>query len=147
LIPSSQSSETPSIDKLRILIAEDNKINQKVLIRVLGGLGIESVETVDDGKKAFDRELEESFDVILMDVQMPTMDSIEVCRIITGRSPRPHPKPQVIFITAHVSEEFEGKCRDAGGEGFVSKPFNVTDIKNCLKKVYLATIEAKLLQI
>jgi CheY-like chemotaxis protein len=120
-------------ERLRILIAEDNKINQKVLLSILKRLNYDNVDVVDDGKQACDKELEVPYDVILMDIQMPVMNGIEACKEIVGRT-TDHPQPQIVFVTAHVSDAFEAECRAAGGAGFLPKPFNIGDIENCLRK-------------
>jgi signal transduction histidine kinase/CheY-like chemotaxis protein len=118
---------------LKILIAEDNKINQKVLLRILKRLHFEDVDIVDNGQLACDAELEKEYDVILMDIQMPVMDGIEACKVITRRTSN-HAKPKIVFVTAHVSDAFEAECRAAGGADFLPKPFNIGDIENCLRR-------------
>ena len=123
-----------SFENLQLLIAEDNKINQKVLIRILKRLGLENVDVVDDGKQAVEAEAQKAYDCILMDVQMPVMDGIEACREIMKRKGGGHIQPKVIFVTAHVSDAFETECRAAGGTDFLPKPFNIADIDNCLKR-------------
>jgi signal transduction histidine kinase/CheY-like chemotaxis protein len=125
----------PMYSDLRVMIAEDNVINQKVLLRMLYRLGILNVEIVDNGKKAVDREASEYFHVILMDMQMPVMDGIEACKIITQRQGG-HPQALVIFITAHVSESFEEHCAEAGSSGFIQKPCNIRSIEKCFQRIY-----------
>jgi CheY-like chemotaxis protein len=126
--------ESPPAASLRILIAEDNKINQKVLMRILDRLGYKNVDVVDDGKQACDRELEKEYDIILMDIQMPVMDGIEACREILGRPSRHAKSPKVIFVTAHVSDAFAAECDAAGGVDFIAKPVNLADIDKCLRR-------------
>jgi signal transduction histidine kinase/CheY-like chemotaxis protein len=126
------ASDVP-VENRRILIAEDNKINQKVLLRILQRLGFENVDIVDDGKQACDIELQKAFDIILMDIQMPFMSGIEACKEILRRKSG-HPKPKIIFVTAHVSDVSEAECRAAGGVDFLPKPFNISDIGNCLQR-------------
>jgi len=122
--------------ELRVLIAEDNKINQKVLMRMLTRLGIKNVDIVDNGRKAVDHESSQAYDVVLMDMQMPVMDGIEACRLISGRQGG-HPKAKVVFVTAHVSTSFEAECARAGSVGFIPKPFNVRDIEKCFDGLQL----------
>jgi signal transduction histidine kinase/CheY-like chemotaxis protein len=119
---------------IRILIAEDNVINQKVLLRILTRLGYENVDVVDNGQKACDQEEKHYYDIILMDVQMPVMSGIDACQIIMNRTTTNHPKPKIVFVTAHVSDAFETECRNAGGTDFLPKPFNLNDIENCLHR-------------
>jgi signal transduction histidine kinase/CheY-like chemotaxis protein len=121
-------------EDIRIMMAEDNIINQKVLLRILTRLGYKNVVIANNGKEACDEEEKQFYDVILMDVQMPIMSGIEACRIITTRTTTNHPKPKIVFVTAHVSDAFEAECRNAGGADFLPKPFNITDIQNCLQR-------------
>jgi CheY-like chemotaxis protein len=131
------SSSNFSVDKpfgnLRILIAEDNKVNQKVLMSILKRLGFDDVDIVDDGQQACDKELQTQYDVILMDVQMPKVNGMEACKEILNREGA-HSKPKIVFITAHVSDAFEAECRAAGGVDFLPKPFSIGHIENCLQQ-------------
>jgi CheY-like chemotaxis protein len=119
---------------LRILIAEDNVVNQKVLLRMLHRMNLDDVHVVDDGKKAVDREAAEPFDVVLMDMQMPVMDGIEACRRIVQRVGA-HKNAKIVFITAHVSPSFEDQCARVGAISFVPKPFKIDDIERCVQKI------------
>ena len=129
-----RSSGTFKMEDIRIMMAEDNKINQKVLLRILNRLGYNNVEIVENGKEACDLEETQYYDIILMDVQMPVMSGIEACNIIMNRTSTNHPKPKIVFVTAHVSDAFETECRAAGGADFIPKPFNISDIENCLQR-------------
>ncbi len=78
---------------IRVLVAEDNRVNQKVIEKMLRRIGTESIEIVDDGQKAVNREANTSYDIILMDMQMPVLDGVAACREILGReNGRPKPK-------------------------------------------------------
>jgi CheY-like chemotaxis protein len=123
--------------ELRVLVAEDNLVNQKVLLRILNRLGINNVVVVDNGEKAVHREAAEPFDVVLMDMQMPIMDGVAACEIIMKREGG-HPRATVAFVTAHASEEFETECLKAGASDFITKPFNIRDIERCLQKLHAA---------
>jgi CheY-like chemotaxis protein len=120
----------------RVLVAEDNIINQKVLLRILDRLGMKDVVMVDNGKKAVDREAEEPFDVVLMDMQMPVMNGVEACKRIVGRHATRHPQALVICVTANVSHEFEAECQKTGAVGFMPKPFNIGEIEKTFQKVH-----------
>jgi signal transduction histidine kinase len=119
---------------LRVLIAEDNVINQKVLHRMLTRLGLEVIDIVGDGQEAVDREASQEYDVILMDMQMPVMDGVEACRLICSREGG-HPNAKVVFVTAHASSSYEAECTDAGGVDFLSKPFKLRDVDECFQKL------------
>jgi CheY-like chemotaxis protein len=124
-----------TFQNLRVLIAEDNKVNQKVLLRMLERLGVNSVDVVGNGRDAVDKEESTAYDVILMDQQMPVMGGIQACRLILDRRERLHPVPYVFFVTAHVSTNFERECKDAGSSGFLPKPFKFVDIEKCIRNV------------
>jgi signal transduction histidine kinase/CheY-like chemotaxis protein len=127
-----------SVQSLRILIAEDNKVNQKVLCRILERLSVTDYEIVEDGRQAVDREAAKEFDVVLMDLQMPVMDGLEACRLICSRRPTDeatHPVACVVFLTASVSAAIKASCKEAGAIDFVSKPCNVSIVQECLEKV------------
>jgi two-component system sensor histidine kinase/response regulator len=118
---------------LKILIAEDNLVNQKVLKRLLNRIGVVNVEIVDNGKNAVDREAVEPFDMILMDMQMPVMDGTTACREILKRGDVGHPRPKIVFVTAHVSESFKEMCLAEGAVGYLPKPITVTSLKDTLE--------------
>eukprot|EP00529_Nitzschia_sp_RCC80_P006728 CAMPEP_0113493838 /NCGR_PEP_ID=MMETSP0014_2-20120614/28800_1 /TAXON_ID=2857 /ORGANISM="Nitzschia sp." /LENGTH=1552 /DNA_ID=CAMNT_0000387717 /DNA_START=353 /DNA_END=5011 /DNA_ORIENTATION=- /assembly_acc=CAM_ASM_000159 len=119
---------------LRILIAEDNLVNQKVLSKMLKRLGVEHVIIVGNGKEAVEREAEEEFDLVLMDMQMPVMDGIDACQEISRRtgSNGSHPRAKVIFCTAHVSESFRQYAVENGAIAYLPKPCTVENVKDCL---------------
>jgi signal transduction histidine kinase/CheY-like chemotaxis protein len=121
---------------LRILVAEDNVINQKVLVRMLAKLGVQNVDVVDNGQKAVDQEAQKDYDIVYMDMQMPVMDGTEACRrIVKRRRGADVSTPKVVFVTANVSGGFESETAQAGGNGFISKPFKVHEIENSFKLV------------
>ena len=68
---------------------------------------------------------------------MPVMDGIEACTLIVDRQRRQEVKDgaKVVFATAHVMEAVKAKCHEAGGSGFLSKPFRIQDVENCLQTV------------
>ena len=124
-------SQPPSILpqlNLKVLYAEDNLVNQKVLTRVLNRAGISDITVVDDGQKAVDICAVQSFDVIFMDVQMPVLDGIAACKVIVERDPQ----AVVIFVTAHALDEFKMQAQNIGAQNFISKPFQLDDIKKVL---------------
>ena len=104
-IVASMTKKIPAAS-MKVLVAEDNAINQKLLLRILNRLGINNVVVVDNGQKAVDREAAEPFDVVLMDMRMPVMDDVEACEIIMMRQGG-HPIATVAFVTAHVSENLK----------------------------------------
>ncbi|MDQ7086543.1 MAG: ATP-binding protein [Acidobacteriota bacterium] len=131
--PGASSLETASltgdaseIGSLRILVAEDNPVNRKVVGRMLEKAGHRVIE-VTDGQQAVDR-LDESIDLVLMDVRMPVMDGRTATRAIRAlehHSPRHVP---ILALTAGVFPEDREACLEAGMDGFVSKPVTRRDL-------------------
>lgn len=123
-------NDTDRYAELNILIAEDNKVNQKVLTRLLKKIGVARISVVDNGQRAVDACQRQCFDVVLLDMQMPIMDGLEACRLIL-QSPV-EPKPKIAFVTAQVSQSFIRECIDAGSSSFLAKPFNYQDLEGLL---------------
>ena len=116
----------------RILVVEDNLVNQKVLLRILEKLGY-AANTVTDGQQAVDAVRAEQFDLIFMDLQMPVMDGLTATRIMremeTGSG-----RPLIIALTAAVTREDRQACFDVGMDGFIPKPTNLGQIKEEMLK-------------
>jgi signal transduction histidine kinase/CheY-like chemotaxis protein len=123
-----------SYTDVKVLIAEDNLINQKVLVRMLTKLGVTKVDVVDNGQKAVDQEASEEYDIVLMDMQMPVMDGIDACRLIVKRRGALS-VPKVVFVTAHVEDSFKLDAARAGGSGFLSKPFNIKGVEKVIQNI------------
>jgi signal transduction histidine kinase/DNA-binding response OmpR family regulator len=117
---------------LRILVAEDNLINQKVLRVMLGRLGYDA-DVVSDGKEAVAALAQLPYDVVLMDVQMPELDGLEATRRIRAETGRR--QPQVIAMTANAMAGDREKCLEAGMDDYVSKPIRVDQLMAALEKV------------
>lgn len=130
-IKSVMSLESPW-SALRILIAEDNLVNQKVLTRILNRLDVDDISLVNNGEEAVKREAKEPFDLVLMDMQMPIMDGIEACQEINKRTGG-HKKAKIVFVTAHVADSFKQTCIDNGAIGYLPKPCTKEAVKGVLK--------------
>ena len=112
-------ADSKVLDGMRILLAEDNAVNQFVAIAMLEVVGA-TVSVVDDGQAALDLLHREAFDCVLMDVQMPRMDGLEATRRLRG-DPTLARTP-VVAMTANAWNEDRQACLDAGMDDFVSKP-------------------------
>ena len=107
---------------LRILLAEDNPANQKLALYILNKYG-HSVEVVGNGRDAVERVNREDFDLVLMDVQMPTMDGFQATAVIRKlHDPKKSSLP-IIAMTAHAMKGDQERCLAAGMDGYITKPF------------------------
>ena len=122
-------------ERIRVLVAEDNKVNQKVLQRVLVRLGLQHIDIVENGKLAVEKESRSKYDIVLMDQQMPVMDGLSACRHIVKRTDG-HAKPYIVFVSAHVSPEFADNAYQAGAIDFISKPFNLDQINGLFGRLF-----------
>ncbi len=127
----------------RVLVAEDNLINQKVVREFLNLSGI-IVEIADNGKEALELLQKSPFDAVLMDIHMPEMDGFEATRLI--RSQARFAELPVIALTAGVTKEEQDKCMASGMNGFVAKPINPKQLVSTLRQL-LAPAEAALADI
>lgn len=115
---------------LRILIAEDNPINQKLTERVLAKLGYEPT-IVSNGREVLEEVDRKKYDLILMDVQMPEMDGLEATRIIRKSQ---GDQPVIIAITANVMQGDREECLEAGMDDYISKPIKLELLVAALEK-------------
>ncbi len=117
-------------EELRVLIAEDNVSNQKVILSMLKRLGYQA-HAVSNGKEALQALEVGSYDVVLMDVRMPEMNGLEATRIIRQRW---HNKMLIIAITAYALKGDREKCLEAGMDDYISKPVKMEELSEMLKK-------------
>jgi len=116
---------------IRMLVAEDNLTNQEIALAILEGAGI-FAEIANTGKEAVESVRKKRFDAVLMDIQMPEMDGYEATKTIR-KEPRFASLP-IIAMTAHAMKGDEGKCLEAGMDGYVSKPINQEKLFHTLWK-------------
>ncbi len=129
-------SKTAETYPLRILVADDNRVNQTVAIRTLSGLGYQA-DVAANGIEVLKALERQDYDLILMDVQMPEMDGIEATRrIVAGANASGAAPPHIFAMTAAVSPEDESRCRAAGMIGFLAKPFRISDVYQVIHAVY-----------
>ena len=117
---------------LRILLAEDNAINQKVALRLLERLGY-GADVVGDGRQALARLDHAVYDVILMDVQMPEMDGLEASRAICARWAASE-RPRIIAMTAEAMQGDRDNCLAAGMDDYIVKPVTLDRLAAALAK-------------
>lgn len=116
-----------------ILVAEDNAINQKLTLEILNILGCK-VTVVSNGKEALDQLEKSSFDLILMDCQMPQMDGYQATGIIRERESESTARIPIIALTANARKEDKEKCLAAGMDDYLSKPFKMEELRDIVKK-------------
>jgi CheY-like chemotaxis protein len=117
-------------DSLRILMAEDNAINQRVGKLILQRAGF-SIDLVADGNEALEAHRTCPYDLILMDCQMPTMDGFEASRQIRRL---PQPQPVIIAVTANALVGERERCLGAGMDDYLSKPFQAEQLVAVVRK-------------
>ncbi len=117
---------------LRILLAEDNVINQKVATRILEKLGYHP-DVVSNGLEVLDALRRQKYDVVLMDVQMPEMDGVETTRRLLELYPDEE-RPRIIALTAHALDGDREHYLEEGMDDYVSKPIRVQQLVEALKR-------------
>ena len=113
--------------RLRILLAEDNRVNQTLALRILQKRG-HTVEVVENGRKAIEALGEQSFDLILMDLQMPELGGLEATMLIREREKSTGGHIPIIAVTANAMVGDRERCLDAGMDDYVSKPIQVKEL-------------------
>lgn len=136
--PVAEAQAAQSIDgshKLKILLVEDNKANQLVVKSLLKKCNC-TIEITGNGLEAIDALKEKSYDLVLMDIQMPLMDGIEATkRIRDGRAETSNPQIPIIAITAHARQEDQRKGYRAGMDDYVTKPVSRTRLLDAIQKL------------
>ena len=122
---------------LRILVADDNLINQKVAIRLLVRWGYRP-DAVSNGLEVLDALRRQHYDIVLLDVQMPEMDGLEAARRIRTEWTDPGNRPFLAALTAGAMKEDRDRCMAAGMDGYLSKPLNVQELQAVLESCYAA---------
>lgn len=115
---------------LKILVAEDNLVNQKLTLKILSKLGFDAA-LAENGSVAVEMANQQPYDIILMDVQMPEIDGLEATRIIRQGM---EVQPTIIAMTANAMKEDRDECLKAGMDDFLSKPVKLEELVNMLAK-------------
>ena len=119
---------------LRLLLADDNPVNQKVGVALLNKLGY-VVDVASDGRQALAALDKTDYDIIFMDVQMPVMDGFETARAICGRWYEPgKSRPRIIAVTGNAMRGDREKCLEAGMDDYISKPVRIAEVMAALEK-------------
>jgi len=124
---------------LNILLAEDNIVNQRLAVHMLEKWG-HSIEVAGNGKLALEAMLRKSFDVVLMDVQMPEMGGFETTEKIRERERATGEHVPIVAMTAHAMKGDREKCLEAGMDDYVSKPISAQQLNAILEKIAAAVV-------
>lgn len=131
--PTASESEVKQVENLRILLAEDNVVNQKVILLQLKQLGHQA-DVAANGIEVLEALQRQPYDVVLMDVQMPEMDGLEATRTIREQW-SPELCPYIIAIAGNATSEERDKCLEVGMNDFITKPMKVPELKQALEEV------------
>jgi CheY-like chemotaxis protein len=122
----------PQLEPIRILVAEDNEVNQAIVLQFLKKFNL-TADLVDNGQAAVDSVKREFYELVLMDVHMPIMDGYDATRKIRTELPGDR-QPYVVALTADAMKEDRNLCLDAGMNDFLKKPLNLTELSNSISK-------------
>ncbi len=124
----------PPERQLRVLVAEDDRVNQRLVERVLERQG-HHIEMAENGREALDAFEPGAYDVILMDVRMPEMDGFETTREIRRREEGTGTRTPIIAMTAHAMKGDRERCLEAGMDDYVAKPVKADTVYQVLERV------------
>ncbi|CAI5980988.1 unnamed protein product [Closterium sp. NIES-65] len=124
---------SPRPGDLQVLIAEDNIVNQRVLLKLLNGIGVRSCYTAINGLEVMQRLRQVTVDLVLMDVQMPEMDGLTATACLRRELP-PEQQPVVAALTADVGSGIESECKAAGMNSYLSKPVSKPALQNFISR-------------
>ncbi|HXG92791.1 MAG TPA: response regulator [Blastocatellia bacterium] len=125
-----------SDSRLRILLAEDNPVNQHLILRLLEKRGY-SVRVANNGREALDLLDEESFDIVLMDVQMPVMGGFEATEVIRKREVSTGNHIPIVALTAHAMKGDRERCLEAGMDAYLPKPVRADELFRTFESLML----------
>lgn len=133
---------TESQRRLRILLAEDNVVNQRLAIRVLEKRGYDVI-VAHNGREALALLEKEAFDLVLMDVQLPEIDGFEATAILRKKEEKTGAHIPIIALTAHVMKEDQARCLRVGMDEYLSKPISADALFEAIERV---TLPAEILE-
>jgi PAS domain S-box-containing protein len=120
----------------RVLLAEDNLVNQKVAVHLLRNLGYRA-DVAANGLEVLDAIRRQTYDIILMDVQMPEMDGLETTRELVKLMPDPDSRPWIVALTANAMQGDREGCIAAGMDDYISKPIRMVDLAAAMARARL----------
>jgi CheY-like chemotaxis protein len=138
--PASRPSMPPRRPGRRILVAEDNAVNQRLVSRVLEKRG-HQVMVVSDGHQVLACLAHEAFDLVLMDVQMPTMDGFEATALIRAQEQATGQHLPILALTAHAMHGDAECCLAAGMDGYLSKPLKAEELDAAIERLLSGAVD------
>jgi CheY-like chemotaxis protein len=118
---------TQQTPRHNILLVEDNQLNQMLVLAMLKTMPL-SIDVAEDGEQALNRLQQKTYDLILMDCQMPILDGLETTKIIRQNESNKGTHTPIIAVTANTMIDDCQKCLDAGMDDYISKPFSKHDL-------------------
>ena len=129
-----------AVSAARVLLAEDNAVNQKVALHLLAAIGYRA-DVAANGLEVLEALRRQHYDIVLMDVQMPEMDGLEAARHIVAEQPDRAKRPWIIAITANAIQGDREICLEAGMDDYVSKPIRKAELAEALRRVPLERLD------
>jgi CheY-like chemotaxis protein len=132
-VAAAPTSDGPERSSLRILLAEDNSVNQMVALKLLDRLGYHA-DVAANGLQTLEALERQPYDVVLMDVQMPELDGLDASRRIHERWPVER-RPRIVAMTANAMADERDACFEAGMDDYVPKPIRLEELAAALRRV------------
>ncbi|TNE53938.1 MAG: response regulator [Bacteroidetes bacterium] len=132
--PEREEKTGNSRKKLKILLAEDVVINQRLMSRMAQSWGYD-LDIAPNGKQAISRLIQSDYDIVLMDIQMPEMNGFEATKVIREFEDEDKRQVPIIALTAHASNAEADRCIEAGMNAYVSKPFDQKHLLSLIRKL------------
>jgi signal transduction histidine kinase/CheY-like chemotaxis protein/ligand-binding sensor domain-containing protein len=130
-----ENADIARVRSLQILLAEDNRINQQVGLRLLSKWG-HTVTIVSNGRDAVEAAAKGGFDLILMDMEMPIMDGLAATARIRAREALDRTHVAIVALTAHAMSTDRDRCLAAGMDGYISKPIQAKELANLFARLF-----------
>ena len=125
---------TPEFSARTVLVVEDNMVNQLLVVNLLKRFGFGQVDTAANGRDALQKMEQRSYDVVLMDIQMPGMDGYEVTKQMRGSSKDSTRKVPVIALSGDASDKEKAKAAEAGMNDYVAKPYSPQELRDVIAR-------------
>jgi signal transduction histidine kinase/CheY-like chemotaxis protein len=137
-VPVAPPSRVETPNSLRVLVAEDNPTNQRIIVGLLGKIGIAHVHVANNGLEAVEACQREAFDIVLMDCQMPILDGYSATRHIIHNLGQA--APPIVALTAHAMESDRAQCLAAGMRAYLTKPVILDQLRHVVNECCSATV-------